>query len=63
LSSDVLAGLCVANKEKLELKIDNVVFLCSQTILRINQVTYNVVFALRVRKTNFKTPRKNDQKE
>ena len=50
LDHDVLAGLCVSNmREKLELKIDNVFFLCSQSILKINQVTYNVVFAVKVK--------------
>ncbi len=48
LGGDVLAGLCVANKEKLELRIDNVVFLCSQSILNINKGTFNIVFALKV---------------
>ena len=48
LSSDVLASLCVANKNKLELKIDNVVLLCAQSVLKINKVIYNVVFALKV---------------
>ncbi len=48
MNNDVLAGLCTSNKEKLELKIDSVFFLCSKTILNINQVTYNVVFAVKV---------------
>ena len=58
LDHDILAALCVSNlREKLELKIDNVFFLCSQSILKINQVTYNVVFAVKVRnkKNNIRT--------
>lgn len=48
LGDDVLAGLCVSNKEKLELKIENVFFLGSQSILRTDKSRLNVVFALRV---------------
>ena len=48
LDNDVLAALCIMNKDKLELKIDNVFFLSSQTILKINPTIYNVVLAVRV---------------
>ena len=51
LNNDVLAALCLMSKDKenkLELKIDNVLFLSSQTILRPNQADYNVVFAVNV---------------
>ena len=47
----MLAALCLMSKDKenkLELKIDNVLFLSSQTILRPNQADYNVVFAVKV---------------
>lgn len=42
-----MASLCQSNNEQLELKIDNVYFLGSQSILKINQVTFNIVFALK----------------
>lgn len=47
LNNDVLANLCQSINEQLELKIDNVFFLGCQSILKINQVTFNIVFALR----------------
>lgn len=47
LNSDVLAALCIMGQDRLELKIDNVFFLSSQTILRTNQAKYNIVFAVR----------------
>ncbi|CAF0863859.1 unnamed protein product [Brachionus calyciflorus] len=47
LNNDVLASLCQSNNEQLELKIDNVFFLGSKSILKINQVTFNIVFALK----------------
>lgn len=48
LDNDVLAALCIMNKDKLELKIDNVFFLSSKTILQIKPTKYNVVLAVRV---------------
>ena len=51
LDHDVIASLCVpfVNLDKLEIKIDNVYFLGSQNVLRIEQTIYNVVFAVSVR--------------
>lgn len=42
-----MANLCQSVNEQLELKIDNVFFLGCKSILKINQVTFNIVFALR----------------
>ena len=48
LNNDVLAALCIMGNNRLELKIDNVFFLSSHTILKANQAVYNIVFAVRV---------------
>merc|ERR1719468_384677 len=47
LNNDVLAALCIMGNNRLELKIDNVFFLSSHTILKANQAVYNIVFAVR----------------